>query len=252
VSSFAASASAFDPEAHRTDATSLTRAVLQGPGAWTVSSGYVNVFASLTSEAGVPGRRHHMFHAPAGSVLFGLPPVPPAIIEAVGTGATLLTPMTRAAVAQQLQDPETAVATRRQVDWWIHRLCEFMAGGGQPQGCIGYGAGEEVHLPEGGCIRPASGVLAIELLAGSARLFGRAIPLAEGDRLALSSRAWLDVGSSSVLKVTALSAWGEDDEAWRALATLHQAILAGMAERLGDIERGGECLRARHDRGDVP
>jgi NHLM bacteriocin system ABC transporter ATP-binding protein len=209
------------------------RVRLEGDRIWIVQSGYADVFAARQSEGAQAGRRHHLFRATPGILVFGLPASPSLTVEAIGTEATQLRAVTWEAVDEELQNPRTHAIVLRALEAWIDRLCEYIADGMPPANCAGYTAGQDVHGC--GCVRPASGVMALELLTGSATVLGRDIPLVEGELIALSRRGWLDVSEGATLRLTALSQIAARGETRRVLARFHDAALAGVTERLGDV-----------------
>jgi NHLM bacteriocin system ABC transporter ATP-binding protein len=218
-----------------------SRALLEGDRVWVVMSGYADIFASHRQEEAQASRRHHLFRAKAGVLLFGLPSSTALTIEAIGTEATRLRPVTWEAIDDELQNAAVQPIVLRAIEYWIDRLCEYIADGMPPAGCTGYAAGQEVQ--GSGCVRPATGVLGLELLAGQATLFGRDIPFDEGELIALSRRGWLHLSSDGLLRLTPLSEIAVRGQTRRALTRFHQAALVGIAQRLEAI---GITERARY------
>jgi NHLM bacteriocin system ABC transporter ATP-binding protein len=216
--------------------------VLEGGQAWSVTAGYADVFATLSAGPDAPSRRHHLFRATPGVMLFGLPPSAHTV-RAVGTEATVLTPTTLEALDRQLQDPETRNAVLRGYRWWVDRLCDYVAAGMPPTGCMGQTPGQDVTLDEDACVRPSAGIVVVEVLSGSAELCGRNVPLVEGDSIVLSWRAWLRMKEAGSLRFTSLQKVAERGDMLRALASFHTAALAGVHERLQEI---GDAERKRY------
>jgi len=211
-----------------------TRAVLHGDDAWLVASGYADVFAAVLVE-GTGGRRHHLFRAQSGALLFGLPASTTLIVEAVGTGATVLRPIRRHVLDARIRDAGDRPDLLRSIERWVDQMTDYVAVDVPPRGCVRHAAGADVSVPSGSCVRPAAGVIALQLLTGSVEALGSDPPLTAGDVIALSWRGWVRAREDSSLRLMEFGPIAERGEAWRALATFQCAALGGVARRLDAI-----------------
>jgi ATP-binding cassette subfamily C protein len=203
----------------------------------------VDVFVSVADERLGFGRRHHMFRLKTGSLLFGLPPMPGLTVQAVCAGASALEPVARQDVFAECGEVPPAVSASRAFERWINRLSEFIAIGFPPSDTIVYDADCEGYEAPSRCIRPASGVVCLEMVSGEAKLFGQSGATVSAPAIvALSTRAWLHTTAESRFRMVRLPA-APDAVIWRALETLHGLLVDNIRARMVAI---AAAERERH------
>lgn len=216
---------------------------LAAPGVWFVRDGHVDVFASMPQESLGGGRRHHLCRVERGHLLFGLPETPGLIFEVIGASA-IVEPIAATRLDDSIGNDTAAGAGQRAIVRWVDALCELLAVGMPPIDCAPHGPAEDVDETAARIVRPQSGVLAVELLAGDAQLFGIAdLVLPALQPVLLSSRSWLVLADGATARFSSIPQLASRRLLWTALARLHQLAVDGVRHRLA---ASAEAERRRH------
>jgi NHLM bacteriocin system ABC transporter ATP-binding protein len=206
------------------------KTALTGEEIWFTKTGYADVFVSSTRPDGAAARRHHLFRATQGSLIFALPPSRDFVFEAVGTASTVLERVGRNLVDERIRNKGQAI---RVVEQWIDRLCESVGGGVPPGGCVSVALGQEIPLDAGTSLRPMAGTACLELLSGRAALFADDDALVgHDDVVPVSWRAWVTMRERGVVRAVPLAEIAERGDLWKALEALHRLAAATLRHRL--------------------
>jgi NHLM bacteriocin system ABC transporter ATP-binding protein len=209
-------------------------------GGWLVESGQVDLFAVALAD-GEPGRRYPLCSIAAGELILPLPLAPERAVIAIG----------RLDAAIRWLSPEEIAAwppARRaaSTDSWICQIAaaafgeravgpEFAAEPGQS---IALAAGQGLHAPRGAVWAiPARGRLC---LGDGSAVLADAMPIAAG--------LWLRAVEDSVVDCLATDEALAGEAGDSGLKRFHDAVSAGLGERIArDEEQGRQRIAARAD-----
>ncbi|MBP2230068.1 NHLM bacteriocin system ABC transporter ATP-binding protein [Azospirillum agricola] len=206
---------------------------------WRLEDGYADLF-HVALKDGVPvGRRHHLFRAEAGAVLFGTPTQGGTALVAIGSIGARLRGVDRRELA-------AAGDFQPRAEAWILRLTDAATGGEAVWP-------DRVAEPGTHRLDPAARLHAaprrplwLRVEEGAASwLGGPALP-AGAPPLPLTERSWIETATGATLSLA--EAWPDAPQLWPALDRFHALVLDRIGTRVStQADQEAQRVRRSHD-----
>ena len=208
---------------------------LEGPRAWLVTAGQVEVFAIGDLGGGVDSARSHIVTAEAGCMLFGIdarrletPAGAGRLIAVAHPDARILATST-SALTRLARDPANVPALESAIDGWVAGLFHRLPRQAPPARFATLRPGAEVRMDgdSGGVARCPEGVVWVRHVAGESRFLGRReLAVTASDRLLpISEATWLAGAGETVLSCIATGRLLRGGLLWAGLDHLHDLFL---------------------------
>ncbi|MBI5522798.1 MAG: NHLP bacteriocin export ABC transporter permease/ATPase subunit [Desulfarculus sp.] len=225
----------------------------QGPLAWVVLTGAVDVFALAMAEGHIAGPRYHLFRAGEGQAILGLAPEQcrDMALVAVGVPGTSLAQMTRAQLLDPGQPAPRRQAAAAMLDTWVNGLAQGWEGAPLPGPPAPLGPGREIVLAPGQVGLGSKQTLWLRLSRGQVRVLDRPelASVTAGPFIPLPPVTWIKALEDSALEAVDAAGLLEADPQGLSLDRFHdqalKVFLSLGSERLARQDREMAALDAR-------
>ncbi|MBI4799479.1 MAG: ATP-binding cassette domain-containing protein [Desulfarculus sp.] len=210
----------------------------QGPLAWVVLTGAVDVFALAMAEGHIAGPRYHLFRAGEGQAVLGLAPEQcrDMGMVAVGVPGTSLAQMTRAQLLDPGQPAPRRQAAAAMLDTWVNGLAQGWERPSLPGPPNPLGPGREIALAPGQVGLGSKQTLWLRLSRGQVRVLDRPelASASAGPFIPLPPVTWIKALEDTALEAVDAAGFLEADPQCLSLDRFHDPRTPPSGWETGD------------------